>query len=264
VGRPLLDMTQPETIEPALAAAGPDIVVNAAATTAVDAAERDPDLAYATNATGAGAVASAAAELGVPVLHISTDYVFRGDAAPYREGDAKGPVNVYGKSKLKGEELVAAANPRHLILRVAWVHSPFGQNFVKAMLKAAATQPAVEAVSDQWGSPTSGLDLADAIFHAAGHLLAGAGAHGIYHLAGSGGVNRSGLTRHLLDTSRRLGGPAAEVRETASNVDASRAPRPRDTRLDCEKFAAAFGWRLPDWHDGVDVVVERIFQAEKA
>ena len=139
LGRPDLDLERPASVRTAIEAARPDIVVSAAAYTAVDKAEDEPDLAYAVNAAGAGAVAAAAAGLGVPVIHLSTDYVFGGDAdRPYGETDATAPMGGYGRTKLAGESAVAEANPRHLILRTAWVYSPFGRNFVKTMLRLAA------------------------------------------------------------------------------------------------------------------------------
>ncbi|WP_292090156.1 NAD(P)-dependent oxidoreductase, partial [Mesorhizobium sp.] len=159
VGRPALDLARPETVFAALAEARPDIVVSAAAYTNVDQAEDEKELAFAVNATGAGKVAEAAAGLGVPVIHLSTDYVFDGakDSA-YVETDATAPLGVYGASKLAGEKAVAAANPRHLILRTAWVYSPFGRNFVKTMLRLASDRDEISVVADQWGNPTSALD----------------------------------------------------------------------------------------------------------
>ena len=154
--RPELDLARAETIAPVLTSFRPHAVVNAAAYTAVDKAESEPDLAYAINATGAGAVAAAAAAMGVPVMHVSTDYVFDGDKpAPYVEDDPVGPLGVYGASKLAGERAVAAAGPDHVILRTAWVYSPFGTNFVKTMLRLAADRDVVRVVADQWGCPTS-------------------------------------------------------------------------------------------------------------
>lgn len=153
LGRPELDLADPGSILPALAAATPDLVVSAAAYTAVDQAEDEPELAFAINATGAGAVAAAAERLGVPVIHLSTDYVFDGRLdRPYLEDDATAPQSVYGASKLAGEEAIARAHPRHLILRTAWVHSPFGKNFVRTMLRLAAERDEIRVVSDQWGT----------------------------------------------------------------------------------------------------------------
>lgn len=260
IGRPALDLTRPQTVFAALAAASPDIVVSAAAYTAVDLAEDEKELAFAVNAVGAGKVAEAAAKLGVPVIHLSTDYVFNGakDSA-YVESDSTAPLGVYGASKLAGEAAVAAANPRHLILRTAWVYSPFGKNFVKTMLRLAADRDELSVVADQWGNPTSALDIADAILHAAAMLAKGKDtAFGVYHLAGTGEVSWSGFARHILDTSRTLGGPHARVRDISTADYPTKARRPANSRLSSAKFAAAFGWTAPDWRAATKVVVARL------
>ncbi|MEW6629955.1 MAG: dTDP-4-dehydrorhamnose reductase [Pseudomonadota bacterium] len=258
VGRPALDLARPDTIFTALEAARPDIVVSAAAYTAVDQAEDEKDLAFAVNATGAGKVAEAAARLGVPVIHLSTDYVFDGakDGA-YVETDQTAPLGVYGASKLAGEQAVVAANPRHLILRTAWVYSPFGRNFVKTMLRLAGEREEVSVVADQWGSPTSALDLADAILHAAARLRddRSFAAFGVYHVAGAGETNWSGFARHVLDTSRMLGGPYARVRDIATAEYPTKAKRPANSRLSSAKFKAEFGWMAPEWQESVERVV---------
>ncbi|MER8376585.1 dTDP-4-dehydrorhamnose reductase [Mesorhizobium sp. M1406] len=261
IGRPELDLAKPDTLIEAIAAAKPDIVVSAAAYTGVDQAEDEPDLAFAVNAVGAGKVAEAAAELGVPVIHLSTDYVFDGSKdSAYVETDATAPASVYGASKLAGEQAVALANPSHLILRTAWVYSPFGRNFVKTMLRLAADRDEIAVVADQWGNPTSALDIADAILHAAAQLHDGKsfGASGIYHLAGTGEANWSGFARHILDTSRVSGGPWARVRDIATRDYPTEAQRPANSRLSSAKFAAAFGWNAPDWRQSTEAVVRRL------
>ncbi|TPI71977.1 dTDP-4-dehydrorhamnose reductase [Mesorhizobium sp. B2-8-9] len=261
VGRPAFDLARPETVFAALEAARPDIVVSAAAYTAVDQAEDERDLAFAVNATGAGKVAEAAARLGVPVIHLSTDYVFDGakDGA-YVETDPTAPLGVYGASKLAGEEAVATANPRHLILRTAWVYSPFGRNFVKTMLRLAADRDEISVVADQWGNPTSALDIADAILHAAPKLGDGSNfaAFGVYHLAGEGDTNWSGFARHILDTSRAFGGPHAKVRDIATADYPTKARRPQNSRLSSAKFAEAFGWQAQQWREATERVVRQL------
>ena len=148
-GRPELDLTQPETVHPCLKDAAPDLVISAAAYTGVDLAESEPDLAYAINRDGAGAVARSAADLGIPLIHISTDYVFDGTKpGPYLEDDTPSPIGVYGASKLAGEQVVRATTDNHAILRTAWVYSPFGRNFVKTMLRLAAERPTSRACSE--------------------------------------------------------------------------------------------------------------------
>jgi dTDP-4-dehydrorhamnose reductase len=267
VGRPVLDLARPETIGPALAATGADIVVSAAAYTAVDQAEDEAALAEAINAAGAGAVAQAAATMGVPVIHLSTDYVFDGQSSGARvESDPTGPQGVYGRTKLAGETAVAAANPRHLILRTAWVYSPFGRNFVRTMLRLAADRDEIGVVADQWGNPTSALDIAAGIIHSSIML-----SHedwpaqfGVYHLAGTGDANWAGFARHVLETSRALGGPHASVRDIATSDYPTKAGRPANSRLSSEKFTAAFGWRAPRWQESVEFVVRRLLEAERS
>ncbi|MER9327580.1 dTDP-4-dehydrorhamnose reductase [Mesorhizobium sp. M0488] len=267
IGRPELDLANPDTVIDAIAAAKPDIVVSAAAYTAVDQAEDEPDLAFAVNAVGAGKVAEAAARLGVPVIHLSTDYVFDGSKdRAYVETDPTAPLGVYGASKLAGEQAVAAANPRHVILRTAWVYSPFGKNFVKTMLRLAADRDEISVVADQWGNPTSALDIADAILHAAAMLHGenNFGAFGAYHLAGTGETSWSGFARHILDTSRVFGGPWARVRDISTMDYPTKARRPANSRLSTAKFAAAFGWTAPDWRDSTGKVVRRLLETRQA
>ena len=265
VGRPALDLARPDTVFAALEAARPDIVVSAAAYTAVDQAEDEQDLAFAVNATGAGKVAEAAARLGVPVIHLSTDYVFDGtkDGA-YVETDATAPLGVYGASKLAGEEAVAAANPRHLILRTAWVYSPFGRNFVKTMLRLAADRDEIAVVADQWGNPTSAFDIAEAILLASARLRddKNFSGFGIYHLVGSGDANWSGFARHILDTSREFGGPHARVRDIATSDYPTKARRPTDSRLSTAKFASVFKWTAPQWRRSTIEIVSRLVLGE--
>ena len=228
-------------------------------------AEDEPEAAFAVNAVGAGKVAEAAAQLGVPVIHLSTDYVFDGTAAgAYDETAATAPCSVYGASKLAGEQAVAAANPRHLILRTAWVYSLFGENFVKTMLRLAADRDEIAVVADQWGNPTSALDIADAILHSARmlHDNKGFAAFGVYHLAGSGEINWSGFARHVLDTSRMFGGPYARVRDIAAEDYPTKARRPPNSRLSSGKFEAVFGWTAPDWRKSTEEVVQRLIGEE--
>lgn len=261
LSRPELDLARPETIAPAIEAARPDIVVSAAAYTAVDKAEDEPDLAFAVNGTGAGKIAEAAARLAIPVIHLSTDYVFDGTAdRPYVETDTTAPKSVYGASKLAGEQAMAAANPRHLILRTAWVYSAFGNNFVKTMLRLAQTRDEIGVVSDQWGNPTSAHYIADAILHVAQrlHVDSTFTGWGVYHLAGLGDTNWSGFARHILDTSGRHDGPHAIVRDITTSDYPTKARRPANSRLSSEKFSTRFGWAGRTWQEAVDESVARI------
>jgi dTDP-4-dehydrorhamnose reductase len=264
LGRPDLDLARPEGIPAAIAGAAPDLVVSAAAYTAVDQAEDEPGLAFAVNRDGAGAVAAAAAVLGVPVIHLSTDYIFAGDLdRAYVEGDVTGPTGVYGASKLAGEEAVAAASPKHLILRTAWVYSAYGKNFLKTMLRLAETRDELGVVADQWGNPTSAHDITDGILQIATHLAARKdfAAWGIYHLAGTGHTNWADFARHILNTSGRQGGPCARVRDIATADYPTKARRPANSRLDTAKLTTAFGWTCRDWRDATEDVVARLFAA---
>jgi dTDP-4-dehydrorhamnose reductase len=259
LGRPDVDLTDEASLMPALRTSGANVVINAAAMTAVDLAESDVPACLAVNKQGAGFVAAAAASLGVPVIHISTDYVFDGAAGrAYTEEDMPNPLSVYGVSKLAGERAVAEMNPRHLIARTSWVYSTFGNNFVRSILAAANRGDEVKAVADQWGSPTSGHDLADAMLHAAYRLGIADGPFGLYHVAGTGSTNRSGQAREVLDASRHCGGPDASVREIGTASAGQRAPRPRNSSLSSEKFARDFGFRLPDWQSGTRAVVGQL------
>lgn len=261
LGRPELDLLRPETILPAIRAARPDVVVSAAAYTAVDQAEDEPAVAAAVNETGAGKVAEAAAAVGAPVIHLSTDYVYAGDGdRPYHEADPTGPRSVYGRTKLAGEVAIAAANPHHVILRTAWVYSPFGKNFVKTMLRLAADRDTLRVVADQFGNPTSALDIADGILAVAKRLGEDAppARFGVFHLAGTGTTHWAGLAAHALESSRALGGPSARVEEIATADFPTKASRPANSRLSTDRLHDVYGWRAPDWRVSCGEVVRRL------
>ncbi|MBA8882167.1 dTDP-4-dehydrorhamnose reductase [Phyllobacterium myrsinacearum] len=264
LGRPDFDLARPDTIGDAIRSAKPDLVVSAAAYTAVDQAEDEPELAYAINAAGAGAVSAAAAQAGAPVVHLSTDYVFAGEGeTPYTEDDPTGPSGVYGQTKLAGETLVAQANGKHLILRTAWVYSPFGKNFVKTMLHLAASRDSVSVVSDQWGNPTSAIDIADGILCVADRLRTDPqfDAFGIYHLAGTGSTNWSSFARAIFHDSRGEDGPFADVKDILTAEYPTKARRPLNSRLNTEKFHGMFGWKAPSWEQSTTSTVKRLLQS---
>ncbi|WP_128291937.1 dTDP-4-dehydrorhamnose reductase [Afifella aestuarii] len=263
VGRPELDLARPETIAPAIAAARPDVVVSAAAYTAVDQAEDEPDQAFLINEKGAGEVARAARELGVPIIHLSTDYVFSGDGAePYDEAMATGPKGVYGASKLAGEQAVAAANANHLILRVAWVYSPYGKNFVKTMLRLAEGRDQLSVVDDQIGNPTSAEDIADAVLAISRHWQKAGAArpNGLYHFVGSGETSWCGFAREIFRVSGTLSGPTAEVAAITTAEFPTKAARPKNSRLDCRRFATDFGHAAPPWQESTARVVNTLLR----
>lgn len=260
-GRPELDLTGRQKVAAALASLRPDIVVNAAAYTAVDKAEQEQAMAYAVNRDGAEIVAAAAARLRLPFIQISTDYVYAGDkAAPYVETDPTGPLGVYGASKLAGEVAVKAAHPDPLILRTSWVYSPFGANFVKTMLRLGATRESLGVVDDQWGNPTSALDIADAILRLAPGLTQG----GTYHLCGTGETTWCGLARHVFAVSKAEGGPAPEVKAITTADYPTPARRPANSRLSMAAFAARFGFVLPAWQESVSATVSRLLQESRS
>jgi dTDP-4-dehydrorhamnose reductase len=266
IGRPEVDLERPETLAAAIAAAQPDIVVNAAAWTAVDLAETEPDRAAAVNEGGARAVALAAAAAGVPIIHLSTDYVFDGTkSAPYAETDAVAPTGVYGATKLAGEQAVAQATPNHLILRTAWVYAPQGKNFVRTMLRLAGDRDEVSVVSDQIGNPTYAPDIAQGILAAARNLIDrpnDANLRGVFHMSGGGETSWAGLAETVFANSRERGGPFAEVRPIGTADYPTPARRPANSRLDCSKLASIHGIRLPAWHDGLARCLDQIVPSE--
>jgi dTDP-4-dehydrorhamnose reductase len=262
LGRPELDLADPALVARALEAVAPDAVVSAAAYTAVDRAESERDLAQAVNADGAGAVAVAAARLGVPLVHLSTDYVFDGRLdRPYVETDATGPTGVYGASKLAGEAAVLAAHGDNTaVLRVAWVYSPFGNNFVKTMLRLAADRDEVAVVADQIGNPTSALDIADGILRVVENLGANRDPtmRGVFHMTASGEAAWADLAVAVFAASAARGGPSARVRPIATREYPTAAQRPANSRLDCRRIAAVHGVKLPDWRGALEAVVSRL------
>jgi len=261
VGRPDVDLADPDSLRRAIRASGAEIIVNAAAHTAVDQAEDEPGVAFALNVTGPKALAEAARETGARLVHVSTDYVFDGSGErPWREDDPTGPRSVYGRTKLEGEAAVRAALPDHAILRTAWVYSPFGRNFVKTMLSVAETRPVLRVVDDQVGNPTSALDIADGILAmiAAWRGEQGRGLGRTYHLAGTGAVSWAGFAREIFAFSTGRGGPSAEVEGIATADYPAKAPRPLNSRLDSTRFAETFGYRAPRWQESLAAVVDRL------
>ncbi len=263
LGRPDLDLEHPETVATAILAATPDIVVNAAAHTAVDKAESEPERAFAINRDGAKAAARTAAQLGVPFIQLSTDYVYPGDKpSPYVETDPTGPVSVYGRSKLEGELAVTSAHPAALIFRTSWVYSPFGANFVKTMLRVGKDRPVVRVVDDQQGNPTSALDIADALLKIAPGLAGKASPGGIYHLCGTGSTSWCGLARHIFAESGRRGGPSPQVEAITTADYPTPARRPPNSRMETTAFETRFGFRLPAWQDSVAQTVDRLLAGQ--
>lgn len=262
LGRPELDLADPASVARALEAATPDVIVSAGAYTAVDKAESESNLAYAVNGAGAGAMAKAARALSVPLVHVSTDYVFDGTLdRPYVESDPTGPTGVYGASKLAGEQAVLAAHGDHsAVLRVAWVYSPFGANFVKTMLRLAGDRDEVSVVADQLGNPTSALDIANGILLVATNLVADSNPElrGIFHMTASGEASWADFAKAIFAASAEKGGATARVKRITTADYPTPATRPANSRLDCGLIAKVHGVALPDWRQSLDNVIARL------
>jgi dTDP-4-dehydrorhamnose reductase len=268
-GRPGLDLLRPDSVRDTIAAVRPDVVVNAAAWTAVDRAESEPEAAFAVNEAGAAAVAEAACAIGAAVIQLSTDYVFDGTLArPWRETDAPNPASVYGASKLSGERAVAGAAADHAILRTSWVHAAHGANFLRTMLRLAETRDEVGVVADQFGAPTYAPDLAAAIITVASNLLAepsNARMRGLFHAAGGGETaSWADFAEAIFAGLAARGGKTVRVRRIATADYPTPARRPADARLDCGKLAAIHGVTMPDWRTGVELSLDRLIGPRRA
>jgi dTDP-4-dehydrorhamnose reductase len=252
LARPAFDLADPAPLAAAIIAAKPDLVINPAAYTAVDRAEDEPELAHAVNAVAPGVIAAAAAAVGAPVVHYSTDYVFDGASGrPYLETDATGPAGVYGASKLAGERAVQAANPAHVILRTAWVCGPDGHNFLKTMLRFGCERPRLRVVDDQRGTPTFAADLAAAT-GAIARRLGTAPVYGVFHCTNAGATTWCGFARAIMAEAAARGlGPMAEVDAIATAEYPTKARRPANSVLDSGKLAGAYGIVLPDWRESL-------------
>jgi dTDP-4-dehydrorhamnose reductase len=265
LGRPELDLAgDSDSIVVAIEAARPDIIVSAAAYTQVDKAESEPDLAFAVNEAGPRTIAHAASKLGVPLIHLSTDYVFDGSkAAPYVEEDPTGPTGVYGASKLAGERAVLSEHPDSTVLRTAWVYSPFGANFVKTMLRLAFDRDEIGVVADQRGNPSNALDIADGVLKVARNLRRSADSNlrGLFHMTAAGEATWAEFAEAIFIASADLGGPSARVRPIATADYPTPARRPANSRLDAGKLERIHGVCLPDWRPSLNKVVSRLLPA---
>jgi dTDP-4-dehydrorhamnose reductase len=260
--RPNVDVLRADLVEKALAAFLPDIVINPAAYTAVDRAEAEPKLAFAVNCEGAGVVAAAAARQGVPIVHLSTDYVFDGKKqGRYVETDATAPLGVYGRSKYEGERAVAAANHRHIILRTSWIYAPFGNNFLRTMLRLSADRNTLAVVDDQLGCPTYAPDVADSIFAIARMIQAKGWQQrfaGVTHLAGPEEATWFSFARRIFKMAKKRGHRDVAV-EPISTIDfPTAAARPANSRLCCDRLDSTFGIRLPALDLSLENCLERI------
>lgn len=264
--RPELDLEDAASIERVVGSVRPDLIINAAAYTAVDQAEDEPERAGQVNGRAPGILAAAARHCSARIIQLSTDYVFDGSGdAPHRENATVRPLGVYGRSKAEGEVAVRAENPDHLIVRTAWVYSPFGRNFVKTMLGLARERPMLRVVEDQVGNPTSALDIADGLLAAVKcwEEQPGRGLGETVHLAGAGTTSWAGFARAIFAESRARGGSFAEVEGIATADWPTRATRPLNSRLSSDKFGDLFGYSCPEWRSSLAPVIARLL-AEQA
>jgi dTDP-4-dehydrorhamnose reductase len=250
------DFSRPEQLAETILKVRPDVIVNAAAHTAVDKAESEPDFARKLNATSPGVVAEAAGQIGALMVHYSTDYVFDGSGSkPWQEDDATGPLSVYGSTKLEGEQLVAKHCSKHLIFRTSWVFAARGGNFAKTMLRLAKERDKLTVIDDQYGAPTGAELLADVTAHAIRATLQDPSKAGLYHAVAGGETTWCGYARFVLEQARQAGvelkaGPE-QVEAVPTSAFPTPATRPANSRLDTRKLQSTFGLVLPHWQQGV-------------
>src|SRR6266536_1943086 len=259
IGRPALDVEDANSIVRTVRTVEPAAMINAAAYTAVDRAEVESERAFAVNRDGAEHLAVEAKKRGVPFMHISTDYVFDGrKSSPYTEEDAAAPLSIYGRSKLDGERAARDACPATVVLRTSWIYSPYGHNFLKAMLRLAQAKDHIRVVDDQRGAPTAANDLANAMLDILGQLREGAESCGIYHVTAQGETTWYGFASAIFATWQRRGYRVPQLEAITSAEFPTPARRPANSRLDCAKVERDFGIRLPAWQESVDACLERL------
>ena len=258
VSRPEFDLAQPATIDASFSRARPDLVINAAAYTSVDAAETEREAAQAGNHTGPEFLARLCAARNVPLIHISTDYVFDGTKGePYVETDPTNPTGVYGLTKRDGENAVLATGAKAIILRTSWVYAPYGKNFLRTMLKAAQRMPALRVVADQRGTPTAAPDLARVILTIAEKIREGGWQDfypGIFHATNEGATTWHGFACAIFEEAKEFGHPLPRIDPITTADWPTPAKRPADSRLNCDKLRRVFGCALPPWRESLKTV----------
>ena len=257
------DFSDPESLAATVRAVAPQWIVNAAAHTAVDKAESEPELARAINATSPAVLAREAAALGAWLMHYSTDYVFDGSGSlPWREDSSSGPLSVYGKTKLEAEEAIRSSGCRHLIFRTSWVYAARGGNFAKTMLRLAKERDKLAVIDDQIGAPTGADLLADLTAHALRSAAALPALAGTYHAVAAGETSWHGYARHVIEFARAAGQPIRVTPDAVVAVPTSAFPtparRPGNSRMDTRKLQAAFGLTLPAWQTGVERMLTEV------
>ena len=257
------DFANPAGVADTVRALRPDVIVNAAAHTAVDKAEGEPELARLLNATTPGVLAQEAARLGALLVHYSTDYVFDGSGTrPWVETDTPAPLSVYGRTKLEGEQLIAQSGAQHLILRTSWVYAARGGNFAKTILRLAQERERLTVIDDQWGAPTGADLLADVTAHAIRHLHRQPQDAGLYHVAAAGETNWNLYAKYVLVQAMKAL-PAIKIKATdvmpvPTRAFPTPAVRPHNSRMDTRKLQTTFGLTLPHWQQGVARMVAEI------
>ena len=257
------DFLNPSGVTQTVITMRPDVIVNAAAYTAVDKAEADSANAHTINATTPARIAQAAAQISATLVHYSTDYVFNGSgSAPWRETDSTGPLSVYGASKLAGEQAIAASGARHLVFRTSWVYAARGGNFAKTMLRLAQEREALSVINDQIGAPTGADLLADITAHAIVRLAAAPGLSGMYHLSAAGETSWHGYAQHVFEQARLKGLALklddAQLKAIPTSAYPTAAQRPLNSRLDCSKLKSIFNLYIPPWQQGVNRMLAEI------
>ncbi|EWY42528.1 dTDP-4-dehydrorhamnose reductase [Skermanella stibiiresistens SB22] len=265
-GRAECDVTVRRDVDRIVAESGAAVVINAAAHTAVDRAESEPEAAIAVNRDGARHIAEACARRGAPLIHLSTDYVFDGRAVghAYREDDPIAPVSVYGASKAEGDQAVRDATSRHAIVRTAWVYGAHGQNFVKTMLRLGRERPELGIVADQHGCPSAAADIADALVAMAVRMAepgARADLHGTFHFTGTGSTTWYGFAQEIFRLAARHGHPVPVLRPITTTDYPTPAARPANSVLDCSRLRATFGIAAPPWRDSLATCVARLCES---
>lgn len=257
------DLDDVESLERVFARAQPTVIVNAAGFTGVDRAESEIGAARRANAIGPARLAGLCSRLDLPLIHLSTDYVFDGrKGSPYVEDDPVSPLNVYGQTKAEGEAAVRAGLARHLILRTSWLFGAFGHNFCKTILRLARERDELRVVDDQWGSPTAGRTLAEAILRAAPRLAAEHAVAGTYHFTGGGVTSWCGFAARIVAAQAAITGRRPHVTAIATQDTPTMARRPTYSALDCDRFATTFGLRAEPWTDAVDRIVRDLVRPE--
>src|SRR5438445_1348437 len=263
-GRAEIDITRQEAVAAAVDRERPDIVINAAAYTAVDRAESEHDAAWAGNCAGPRCVAVTCRSAGIPLIHISTDYVFDGSKqGPYREDDPVNPLGVYGRSKEAGDRAVREALPEPVVLRTAWVYSAHGHNFVKTMLRLAGERPVLRVVADQTGSPTSAADIAAAIARVVQRIAGGQGRWGTYHFTGAGAVTWHGFAEAIFELAAPWRGPPPRVEPITTADYPTPARRPANSVLDCRLIAETFGIIPRPWREALAEVIRELYDGPR-